>query len=107
MMSFELVDWVVALVPVLLMAAMFAWLDVFKLMSPWEMIACLLLGTVAALIAWPISGRMLDTLPIGYSFYSRIVAPWIEEALKGIALAMLFMANRIGFKLDAVICGFA
>lgn len=59
------------------------------------------------MLAWPISGRMLDTLPMGYSFYSRIVAPWIEEALKGMALAALFMANRIGFKIDAIICGFA
>ena len=42
---------------------------------------------VAALLAWPLSGQMLDTLPMGYSFYSRIVAPWIEEALKGSALA--------------------
>jgi len=107
MASFELVDWAVALVPVLLMAVLFAWLDVFKLMSPWEMIGCILLGTVAALIAWPLSGQMLDTLPMGYSFYSRIVAPWIEEALKGLALALLFMTNRIGYKLDAIICGFA
>ena len=106
MMSFELVDWAVALTPVLLMAVLFSWLDVFKLMSPWEMIACLLLGAVAALIAWPISGRMLDTLPIGYSFYSRIIAPWIEEALKGAALAVLILTNRIGYKLDAVISGF-
>jgi protease PrsW len=105
--SFELIDWAVALLPVLLMAGLFAWLDVFKLMSPWEMIACVLLGTVAALVAWPLSGQMLDTLPMGYSFYSRIVAPWIEEALKGIALALLFFNNRIGFKLDAIICGFA
>jgi RsiW-degrading membrane proteinase PrsW (M82 family) len=105
--SFELIDWAVALTPVLLMAALFAWLDVFKLMSPWEMIACVLLGTVAALVAWPLSGQMLDTLPMGYSFYSRIVAPWIEEALKGTALALLFFNNRIGFKLDAIICGFA
>ena len=74
----ELIDWSVALIPVLLMAGLFAWLDVFKLMSPWEMIGCLLLGCVAALIAWPVSGQMLDTLPMGYSFYSRIVAPWIE-----------------------------
>lgn len=103
----ELLDWSVALIPVLIMALLFAWLDVFKLMSPWEMIACLLLGMVAALVAWPISGRMLDTLPIGYSFYSRIVAPWIEEALKGLALTLLFATNRIGFKLDAIICGFA
>ena len=103
----EILDWSLALIPVLLLAALFAWLDVFKLMSPWEMIACLLLGMVAALAAWPISGRMLDTLPIGYSFYSRMVAPWIEEALKGLALAFLFVSNRIGFKLDAIISGFA
>jgi hypothetical protein len=50
---------------------------------------------------------MLDTLPMGYSFYSRLVAPWIEEALKGSALALLIATNRIGFKLDAVISGFA
>ncbi len=107
MIPFEPVDWAVALIPVLGMAVLFAWLDVFKLMSPWEMIGCLLLGAVAALVAWPISGRMLDTLPIGYSFYSRLIAPWIEEALKGAALALLILTNRIGYKLDAVISGFA
>ena len=107
MISFELVDWIVALTPVLLMAVLFAWLDVFKLMSPWEMIGCLLLGAVAALAAWPLSGQMLDTLPMGYSFYSRIVAPWIEEGLKGLVLASLILTNRIGYKLDAVISGFA
>ena len=103
----EILDWSIALVPVLVMAMLFAWLDVFKLMSPWEMIACLLLGMVAALAAWPVSGRMLDTLPMGYSDYSRFVAPWIEEALKTIAIALLFLTNRIGFKLDAIISGFA
>ncbi len=107
MSAAELLDWSVALVPVLVMAALFAWLDVFKLMSVWEMIGCVLLGTVAALAAWPLAGQMLDTLPMGYSFYSRIVAPWIEEALKGVALALLFVSNRIGFKIDAIICGFA
>ena len=103
----EVLDWSIALVPVLIMAMLFAWLDVFKLMSPWEMIACLLLGMVAALAAWPVSGRMLDTLPMGYSDYSRFVAPWIEEGLKTIAIALLFLTNRIGFKLDAIISGFA
>lgn len=102
----EIIDWSVALVPVLLMAGLFAWLDVFKLMSGWEMVGLLLIGAVAALIAWPVSGRVLDTLPMGYSFYSRMVAPWIEEALKGLALAGLILTNRIGYKLDAVISGF-
>jgi protease PrsW len=103
----DILDWPIALVPVLVMALLFAWLDVFKLMSPWEMIACLLLGMVAALAAWPVSGRMLDTLPMGYSDYSRYVAPWIEEALKTMVIALLFLTNRIGFKLDAIISGFA
>ena len=39
----------------------------------------LLLGALGALAAWPVSGRLLDTLPIGFSLYSRFVAPWIEE----------------------------
>lgn len=103
----EIFDWSIALVPVLLMAALFAWLDVFKLMSIREMLGLLLLGALAALAAWPVSGQMLDTLPMGYSFYSRMVAPWIEEALKGLALALLIATNRIGFKLDAIISGFA
>lgn len=102
----EIIDWSLALVPVLLMAVLFAWLDIFKLMSVWEMLGLLILGGVAALAAWPISGQMLDALPMGFSFYSRIVAPWIEEALKGLAVVLLFAGNRIGFKLDAVISGF-
>jgi RsiW-degrading membrane proteinase PrsW (M82 family) len=103
----EIIDWSVALVPVLLLTLLFAWLDVFKIMSAREMIGSLLLGAGAALIAWPVSGQMLDNLPMGYSFYSRMVAPWIEEALKGLALAVLIMTNRIGFKLDAIVTGFA
>ena len=39
--------------------------------------------------------------------YSRYVAPWIEEALKGFVIILLFRFNRIGYKLDAVISGFA
>jgi uncharacterized protein (DUF2267 family) len=50
---------------------------------------------------------MLDTLPIGFSNYSRYFAPWIEEALKAIVMIGLFRLNRIGYKLDAVVSGFA
>ena len=103
----EIFDWSIALLPVLLMVVLFAWLDVFKLMAPRELIAPLIMGGIMAWVAWPISGQMLDNLPMGYSFYSRIVAPWIEEALKALPIALLIAANRIGYKLDAVIFGFA
>ncbi len=103
----ESAHWGLALVPVLVMLGLFVWLDAFKLMSFGEILVLLLLGGIAALVAYPISGRFLDTLPIGFSDYSRFVAPWIEEALKAIVMIGLFRFNRIGYKLDAVISGFA
>ena len=103
----EIIDWSLALVPVLVMLAMFIWLDVFKLMTLWETLGLLLLGGVTAAVSYPVSGVFLDALPLGYSNYSRFAAPWVEEAIKGIAVAALFYFNRIGFKLDAVISGFA
>ncbi len=99
--------WGLALVPVLILLGIFVWLDAFKLMSLKEILALLILGGIAAGFAWPVSGRLLDALPIGFSFYSRFVAPWIEEAIKAAAMVILFRLNRIGYKLDAVISGFA
>ncbi|MEO8547069.1 MAG: PrsW family glutamic-type intramembrane protease [Sphingomicrobium sp.] len=103
----EIIDWSIALVPVLVLTAVFIWLDVFRLMRLWETLALLLLGGIAAAAAYPLSGAFLDSLPIGFSNYSRFVAPWIEEALKAIVIISLFRFNRIGFKVDAVISGFA
>lgn len=103
----EAIDWAVALVPVLVMLVLFIWLDVFKLMTMWETLGLLLLGALTAGAAYPVSGTFLDALPLGFSNYSRFVAPWIEEFIKGIAIVGLFWFNRIGYKLDAVISGFA
>ena len=103
----EVIDWSLALVPVLMLTAVFIWLDVFKLVSLWETVGLLLLGGAAAIAAYPVSGVFLDTLPIGFSTYSRFAAPWIEEALKAIFIIGLFRFNRVGLSLDAVIMGFA
>jgi len=103
----EIAHWGLALVPVLALLAVFVWFDAFKLMSFNEIVTLLLLGGIGALAAWPVAGRMLDTLPIGFSNYSRFVAPWIEEAIKAAIIVLLFRINRIGYKLDAVISGFA
>ncbi|HEX3423614.1 MAG TPA: PrsW family glutamic-type intramembrane protease [Sphingomicrobium sp.] len=99
--------WGLALVPVLVLLGVFVWLDAFKLMSLGEVLVLLVLGAIAAGLAWPVSGRVLDALPIGFSYYSRFVAPWIEEAIKAVIMIGLFRFNRIGYKLDAVISGFA
>ncbi|MFP5329704.1 MAG: PrsW family glutamic-type intramembrane protease [Alphaproteobacteria bacterium] len=99
--------WGLALAPVLLLLAVFNWVHAFRLMSLKEILLLLLLGGVAAFASYPLSGTFLDTLPIGFSAYSRFVAPWIEEALKAIVIILLFWFNRVGYKLDAVITGFA
>jgi RsiW-degrading membrane proteinase PrsW (M82 family) len=99
--------WALALVPVLVLLTVFVWLDAFKLMTLGEVLVLLVLGAIAAGLSWPVSGSLLDTLPIGFSNYSRFVAPWIEEAIKGLIMIGLFRFNRIGYKLDAVISGFA
>src|SRR5947209_8350316 len=103
----QAIHWGVALAPVLVLLALFVWLDAFKLMNLKEVLLLLLLGALGALAAWPVSGRLLDTLPIGFSLYSRFVAPWLEEAIKAAIMIALFRMNRIGYKLDAVISGFA
>ena len=99
--------WGLALVPVLVLLTVFVWLDVFKLMSFSELVLLLIAGGIGAGVAWPIAGRFLDTLPIGFSDYSRFVAPWIEEAIKCAIMILLFRLNRIGYKIDAVVSGFA
>jgi RsiW-degrading membrane proteinase PrsW (M82 family) len=76
-------------------------------MTLWETLGLLLLGAITAGAAYPISGTFLDALPLGFSNYSRFVAPWIEELVKGLGVVGLFWFNRIGYKLDAVISGFA
>jgi RsiW-degrading membrane proteinase PrsW (M82 family) len=102
-----LLSWSLALVPVLLLTAAFVWLDVFKLVTRSEILLLLVLGGLAAIAAYPLSGIFLDTLPIGFSNYSRFAAPWIEETLKAVVVIGLFWFNRVGLKLDGVIMGFA
>lgn len=103
----EAAHWGLALVPVLILLALFVWLDAFKLMSLKEILFLMVLGGLAAVATYPVSGRMLDTLPIGFSNYSRFIAPWIEEAIKALVVVAIFWFNRIGYKIDAVISGFA
>ena len=103
----QALHWSLALIPVLVLLAIFVSFDAFKLMSFTEILVLLALGGVAALASYPVSGRLLDTLPIGFNNYSRYYAPWIEEAIKGAVLVILFRLNKVGFKLDAVLTGFA
>jgi len=74
-MTAEIIHWGLALVPVLILLAIFTWLDAFELMSMGEILVLLALGGLAAFVCYPISGRMIDVLPIGFTgdFFLREV----------------------------------
>ncbi len=97
----------IALAPVVLLLVIFDRLDTFNLISAREIAFLLLAGGALAALSFFANWRVMDGFPIGFSAHSRYVAPVIEESLKAAPLILLFAQNRIGFKVDAAIAGFA
>lgn len=98
---------VIAMAPVLVLLAAFDRLDVFKLISLRRIMLLVLVGGVTACAAYYANGGVMLGFPIDTSNYSRYVAPEIEEGLKALTVIALFALNRIGYKLDAAVTGFA
>jgi len=96
-----------ALGPVLLFLAGLLYLDSFKLVGITTVMAVMLLGVVAAGITYVTSGPLISVLHVHFWYYSRYVAPVLEETLKAGVMIYLFRRNRIGFAIDAAILGFA
>lgn len=97
----------VAFGPALMLLFVFDRLDVFNLINARNILAIFGVGAVLALLSFVANWRVMDGFPIGFSAYSRYVSPLIEEGLKAAPIIALYIANRIGFKLDAAIAGFA
>lgn len=97
----------IAFAPALVLLFVFDKLDVFNLITARVILALLAAGGALAALSFVANWRVMDGFPIGFSAYSRYVAPPIEEALKAAPILAMFVRNRIGFKLDAVIAGFA
>jgi len=97
----------IAIAPVLILLLVFDRLDVFNLIPMREIGLLTGVGAGLALISFVANWRVMDGFPIGFSAYSRYVAPFIEEAMKAAPIIFLFSRNRLGFKLDAAIAGFA
>src|SRR5579864_2805344 len=106
-MDLALLKIAVALAPVLAFLAGFIMLDAFKLVG-WRMLGALLcVGGAIAALSYLANWRAMDELPIGFTNYTKYAAPVVEETLKAAVMVWLFSRNRIGFMIDAAICGFA
>jgi len=95
------------LLPVCCFLAALVLLDSYKLVSIRWVISVIALGCGAALLSYPLNVAGLEWLDIGFSNFTRYVAPLIEEALKALLIVLLIRRNRIGFLVDAAIFGFA
>jgi RsiW-degrading membrane proteinase PrsW (M82 family) len=93
--------------PVLLYLAGLLYIDSFKLVRLSTILGVLLMGAMAALISYFLSGIVIDAMHLDFLAYSKFYAPFVEEGLKGAAIVWLFGRNRIGFMVDAAILGFA
>lgn len=97
----------IAVAPVLLLLATFDRLDAFDLIDFRSIALLLAAGAALALASFLVNWRVMEGFPIGFGTHTRYVAPPIEETLKAAPILYLLAANRLGFKLDAAIAGFA
>ena len=97
----------VGLLPVLILLVVLVWMDSYKLVRFGAVLAVIGLGGVAAWVSMQVNGWLIGALDLELMFYSRYVAPFVEETLKALVIVYLFRSSRIGFLVDAAIMGFA
>jgi protease PrsW len=95
------------LLPALGLLAVLVYLDGYKLVRLRAVVALLACGAVIAAATYALNRLFLERFPLPLPLYSRYVAPVGEELLKALVVVALVRAHRIGFLVDAAICGFA
>src|ERR1039457_477637 len=101
-----IVKTLLGLSPVMLLLAVLVYLDSWKLVDLSRVLQMLMIGGLLATAAQVINGAVVGLTHLELPTYGRYVAPCIEESLKAGVLVYLFIRNRIGFMVDAVIIGF-
>src|SRR6478672_6850344 len=96
-----------AFVPVCLFLGSLVYLDSYKLVNFKRLLRVIAAGGIAALASYGINSILLGVAPIDHRVFTRFAAPIAEEATKLIPILYLLKRRRIGFLIDAAICGFA
>jgi RsiW-degrading membrane proteinase PrsW (M82 family) len=94
-------------VPVLTFALILFVYDNFQLVKLRKIGEALLAGAAAALFCMLLNGWLLNVTGLDVPFFSRYLAPVIEESAKVVYLYLLLRRHRLGFLVDSAIVGFA
>ncbi len=97
----------ISVLPVLLFLGALIILDSFKLLALRSVIIMILAGCAAAWTSLAITTAILSRTSANEVLYSHYAAPAIEETLKAAFVVYLIRSKRVGFMVDAAICGFA
>ena len=107
MIAHVVVSLALALLPVLVFLLALVLLDSYKLL-PWDRVARqLVFGALAAIASIGVNRLLLGATGVDTTTFARYLAPVVEELLKGSIVIALLFARRLGFLVDAAICGFA
>jgi RsiW-degrading membrane proteinase PrsW (M82 family) len=96
-----------AFVPVCVFLGTLVYLDSYKLVNFKRLLRVIVAGGIAALASYAINSIVLQLLAIDHRTFTRFAAPIAEEATKLVPVLFLLKKRRIGFVIDAAICGFA
>jgi RsiW-degrading membrane proteinase PrsW (M82 family) len=97
----------VALLPVLVFLAALLYLDSYKLVKLRVVVTVVVFGALVAGASYYVNGWAIEEVNIDFIHFSRYIAPFTEELLKGLVIVFLIRTHRIGFLVDAAIFGFA
>ncbi len=96
-----------ALVPVQLFLLVLAGLDTWRLVRPRRIALSLLAGCAAAALAFVANNTLAALTGLAALPFAVLVAPLVEEGLKGAWTTWLVRSRRAGFLIDAALLGFA
>lgn len=82
-------------------------MDGYKLVRMRTVLLSLGFGVVAALVSQVVNDAILHHTSLEHSFYSKNLAPFVEESFKSVWLIYLIATRRVGFLVDGAILGFA
>ena len=102
-----ILEYGLALLPVLIFLAVLVLLDSFKLLRFRALLVTIGVGAIVALVLVYVNSRLFDLLLIDRQSFTRYLAPVTEELLKSVFLIYLVGTNRTGFLVDSAIRGFA
>jgi RsiW-degrading membrane proteinase PrsW (M82 family) len=103
----EVLQVVLALLPVLLFLTALRLLDSYKLVSLRKVGTALAAGATAAAVCYGINTVILQRFFAYQDQYARFGAPVVEELAKAAFWIFLIVTARVAFMVDSAICGFA